>query len=156
MKALLTGILLVMVSTGFAQKTRKIEIFTKAVGAEILNATIYYNENGVITDTLIGFFAFDTRYPSLFQPITLCFGKTRDVFMYMSRVIDFCNSELPGTSAKIGNGGVRFEKSFGGKLLWLDEQNGEGYHVMNLKALIKIRDKYFEWAKKNQVTLQIP
>ena len=153
MKTLLTGILLVFFTSGFAQKTKKVDIVSGGLMHAYISANYSYDENDKLIETNIHFFGQDARFSQLTEFITIFSGSPKDFFIFMNEVEKFFKENEPGTSSTIQGHYVSIQTIYGLKAYYLNEIKGNGFMSFTLKGFVRIKDKFVEWAKENGVPL---
>ena len=124
----------------FGQTEKTVEIYRKS--EVIMNARL--SDDGVS----IHFTAYDSRYRSLIEAITIYSGEPQGCYAFLSEVELFCNQNQPGTTTTIDNRTVRLKKFFGSIEVDIYEQdNGAGYHTFKPKQISQFREKLGDWIR---------
>jgi len=150
MKTFLTLFFLVLFTGGFAQKSKLVEIYRDPWYGAILYAGYFYDENNNLISTAIYLNGPDSRYPHIGVSVYAFLGTPQDFFTFMNEVEEFVRENKPGFLKIIQDHPVSIDNPRQFSIYEL-KNKGNGCMYFNRKTLEKIKNKFIEYARANNI-----
>ncbi len=145
-------ILLLITSINSVAQVKPVEIWQRSVANEVLQAV--YGPDSTINIQMTGM---DEASDNSTKDMTIFSGTPKEYYSFICNLENFADQNKPEGNLRIGaniNGvSVYVEKFLGGVKLWI-ENGSSSYHHLPPSLLPKVKEKFIEWANKNNVPYQ--